>query len=334
MGEGEHPGNAAHAAEQESQQRESLVVTASERVLAWILAGFLLMALSWAYVNVDDAVRDTRGRSTDAAYRALHQIRSEQESNERSLGLWDKLSVSSVDDQQTRLSDAEDNRDVARERYRTELDAGNKNAKLRAAYAAAEVQVTKQRAALGELKVARLAALKKQTAYMESTAAARRHAQQRLEARDKATGRWIFFLRALLVLGALGLSVGALRWITERSPRTQPLAQASVTASALMVLTMIIDYSEISFDFDTLGPLGLAALGSAITIGAFFGLQRYLARRRPLRRLRAGECRRCGYPAKDVAFCEGCGAHVFDSCDRCGKPRRVGTPHCRSCGAA
>lgn len=315
------------------EQREVVVVTVSERLLAWILAGFLLMALSWGYVNVDDAVRDVRSDPTAEINQELDQLRSEQETNEKSLGLWGDLSMGSLGAARINLREAMTDRDTARERYRTELDAGNKDLQLRREYLAAEVQVAKIQRTLTKLEAARAAALNQQSTYMKSKNAQRRRAEQRVESRENATNRWIFLLRALLTLGTLGLSILLLRFVSERSPRSRPLGQAAVTASALMVLTMIVDYSEISFDFDSLGPLGTATLGSTITVGAFFGLQRYLAKRRPLRRLRAGACWRCGYPAKDVAYCEGCGSRVYEDCGRCGKPRRIGTPHCRSCGA-
>lgn len=316
-----------------ADRSDSTVVTASERVLAWILAGFVLIALSWMYVNIDDAVRDARGGRSDASHQALRTLEISQEKNERELGLWDELSATSVEDARISARRAEDDSDEARDRYRTELEAGNGDQQLRRAYLAAERRAEMKAAELSRLESDRTEALEKQSAYMKSTSAQRRSARQRVASRQDATDRWIFFFRALLVLGSLALSVFLLRLIAERSPRAQPLAQAMVMASALLALAMIVDYSEISFDFDSLGPLGLAALGSAITIGAFFGLQRYLARRRPLRRLRAGECRRCGYPTRDVAFCEGCGSRVYDTCRRCGQPRRTGTPHCRSCGA-
>lgn len=312
---------------------ESVVITASERVLAWILAGFLLIALCWVYVNIDDAVRDARGDSSDASYRTLKKLESSQEKNERALGLWDELSATSVTDARVSARRAEDARDEARDRFRTELDAGNRDEQLRRAYLAAENRADAKAAELSKLESDRTEALEKQSSYMKSTSAQRQSARQHVASRRNATDRWIFVSRALLVLVSLALSVFLLRSIAERSPRAQPLAQATVTASAALALAMIVDYSEVSFDFDSLGPLGLAALGSVSTIAAFFGLQRYLARRRPLRRLRAGECRRCGYPARDVAFCEGCGSQVYDTCKRCGQPRRAGTPHCRSCGA-
>lgn len=317
----------------EREQPDSVVVTASERVLAWILAGFLLIALSWAYVNIDDAVRDARSGPTDAGHRTLDKLRADQERSERSLGLWDDLSAGALERARAENGLAEVDRDAKRERYRTELDAGNSDKELRSDYLAAEARAAVTKRTLVKLDAARATALKKQADYMKSKSAERRAAERRVASRRDATDRWIFLLRALLMAGALALSVLLLRRVADRSPRSQPLAQATVVASGLMVLTMIIDYGEISFDFDSLGPLGLSALGAAITIAAFFGLQRYLAKRRPLRRLRAGECRLCGYPVKDVDFCEGCGARVLEDCHRCGRPRRVGTPHCRACGA-
>jgi hypothetical protein len=78
----------------------------------------------------------------------------------------------------------------------------------------------------------------------------------------------------------------------------------------------------------------LAVAGALLTIVAFGLLQRYLARRLPERRVRHRECPFCGYPTRDVAHCEGCGRDVVAECASCREPRRVGTRHCRACGAA
>jgi hypothetical protein len=71
-----------------------------------------------------------------------------------------------------------------------------------------------------------------------------------------------------------------------------------------------------------------------MTLLAFVGLQRYLARRIPHRRVRKGECPFCGYPVRGNEHCESCGREVIAPCAKCNEPRRVGSLHCGACGAA
>jgi hypothetical protein len=85
-------------------------------------------------------------------------------------------------------------------------------------------------------------------------------------------------------------------------------------------------------DWRDTGPVVLSLAGIALTLGAFWGLQRYLQRRIPLRRVRKGECPFCGFPAAGNTSCEGCGRAVAGSCSHCGEHRRVGVAFCGSCG--
>ena len=108
-------------------------------------------------------------------------------------------------------------------------------------------------------------------------------------------------------------------------PRTAVVAGSCSTIELLaVVLAVPLD----------LGPLVLALLGIGLTLAGFAVLQRYLARRIPVRRVRKKECPYCGYPAGQGDHCEGCGREVVAPCARCASPRRVGTLHCRACGAA
>ena len=66
---------------------------------------------------------------------------------------------------------------------------------------------------------------------------------------------------------------------------------------------------------------------------AFVALQRYLAGRVPLRRVRKRECPFCGFPVGENEHCEGCGREVVAECATCSQPRRVGTLHCGACGS-
>ena len=101
----------------------------------------------------------------------------------------------------------------------------------------------------------------------------------------------------------------------------------------MLSLVLAGDYVTDYIDVQQLGPLVLSAAGIALTLFAFWWLQRYLAQRLPLRRVRKGECPFCGYPLRGGDHCEGCGRNVVAECGSCRSPRRVGTLHCGACGA-
>lgn len=296
-----------------------------------MLAAFVLLALSWAYVNVDDAVRDGRSEKTGQLRDQLTEIDEAQVENEARLFRKYRVSEESIATAEEARYEARESRDDARERYRTSLDEGDPDAALKRKYQASEADAKAADGNLDKLEARRDTAVAAQEEFVDSQASTVRKLKDELDAYNAATDRIIFLLRLLLTLGALGLSVLLLRLVTERAPRAQPLAQAGVIATSLMALTLLIDYSEISFDFETVGPLGMALLGAIITVGAFFGLQRFLRNRRPNRRLRADECPACGFPG-GTNYCENCGEQLMTKCGECGESRRIGVPNCRSCG--
>lgn len=309
-----------------------VTVTKSERLLSWILAGFVLLALSWGYVNIDDKVSESRAAGHAELMRAINANYERMGEYQRSIGLNDEYTTATPYGVEEQIGNAEYKRDSARERYRTTVDEGAPNAALKRKYLAAEATLKRLEAQQKLLAARRSAAEQKLRSYEREHAAETRRTEQKLQSYEATTDRIVFILRLLMTLFTLGLSVWLLRWVTERSPRAQPLAQAGVIAGSLMLLTLIIDYSEISFDFATVGPLGMAFLGALLTIGGFFGLQRYLRKRRPNRRLRGGECPACGYPG-GTDFCENCGEQLRTTCSSCGQARRLGVAHCRTCGA-
>lgn len=309
-------------------------MSASERLLSWILAGFILLALAWAYVNVDDSVRETRYDKQQSLQSELNAIDEPRYDLEEQLGVNDGLSSYALEEAANDVRTAEDDRDTARERYRTELDAGTDSPELKRAYRSEERQVVVAKAKLKKLEGKQAAADAKLENYDADHARERRAIESQLDSNRQTENRIIFFLRALLAFGVLALSLLLMRRVAERSPRMLPLAQAAVGASGLLALSMVIDYSEVSFDFESVGPLGLSLLGILLTIGGFFALQRYLRKRRPAKRLRAGECPDCGYPGGQANYCEGCGNQLLTTCQSCSASRRLGTAHCRACGAA
>lgn len=305
-----------------------------ERLLSWALAGFILLAMSWLYVNVDDEVRESRQPGLTETQARLDRIDRANKAYADSLGLFDEASKARVYQAERRLRRAKEARDTARERYRTKLDEGRRDRKLRDAYRRADAKVTELERELAEARSRNSAAQRKVNAFQKAHRAEFASAEQKVWSYERTTDRIVFILRLLLTLGTLLASVRLLRAVSERAPRMQPLGQAVTIASSLMFITLIVDYGEISFDFATFGPMGMAILGSLITITAFLALQRYLRKRRPKRRLQAGECPECGFPATGCNFCENCGTQLRVDCPECGQWRRLGVANCRACGAS
>lgn len=141
-------------------------------------------------------------------------------------------------------------------------------------------------------------------------------------------------LRLLLVGGWIAGSFGLVRWLRQRESRYLPLGFATIAAGAILSIVFAADYV---FDYINpldLGPIVIAAFGALVTVLTFVAVQRRLVARIPGRRTRKGECPFCGYPVRDHGpYCEGCGREVIASCASCDESRRVGTPHCASCGA-
>ena len=155
-----------------------------------------------------------------------------------------------------------------------------------------------------------------------------------MEAQQRHDSRVSVVRRVALLLVCLGASYALLGLLRRRRSRWLAAAMAAVAAVALLALVMAVDYLTDYVEVTDLGVLVLAIAGVLMTLAAFAALQRYLARRLPERRVRHRECPFCGYPVRDTSHCEGCGRDVIGECSTCHEPRRVGTRHCRSCGAA
>jgi hypothetical protein len=290
---------------------DEIQTTRGEKVLALVLTVFLLIGLIWAYVKLDTrdpySLRPTLTPSEQAAVDAYTQAQNELLQAEGALS--------------TARSDLE----IRRERYRTALDAGQPADALAADYrvsertfADAEERVTVAQERVAETKPAADAANEKR---YESIAA-----KQRREARETVLLRLAFLL--VVLGGAYGLLHGL------RGSRYFTLALATVGAGAILTIVFAGDYVEDYVEWNDTGVVVLALAGIAFTVAAFWGLQRYLQRRIPVRRVRKGECPFCGFPAGGNTSCEGCGRTVTGSCSHCGERRRVGVQFCGSCGSA
>lgn len=290
---------------------DEIQTTRGEKVLALVLVVFLLVGLVWAYVKLD--VRDP--------YRAAPSLSpTEQAAVDAYARAQSELLVA-----EGALSTARSDLEIRRERYRTALDADQPTAALAADYrasertfVAAEERLAAAQARADETRPAAEAANKER--YESIAAKQRREAQQ------------TFLFRLLFTLVVLGSAFGLLQAL--RGSRYFTLALAGVGAAAVLTLVFAGDYVEDYVEWSDTGAVVLSLAGIALTIAAFWSLQRYLQRRIPLRRIRKGECPFCGFPVAGNASCEGCGRTVAGSCAHCDARRRVGVQFCGSCGAA
>jgi hypothetical protein len=301
---------------------EEIEITRGERTLAFVLTVFLLVGGLWAYYELnrtddDQGLRDPRAQLSAPDRAALARA----ERAERRAG----GARGRVFPRRRALADR-------REAYRTALDAGRRDAELERRYRAAQTRyddaVAFARARNAQARRAQDAARPARARLARAEEAEEQRRQDR-ERRDA----WITAgTRLALVLGLLGASLWLAAALRRRRSRWLTAAYASVVAAGLLGLVMGVDYLTDWFDPVDLGPLVLSVLGAAITLVALGALQRRLARRLPGKRVRRGECPFCGYPTGRGEHCEGCGREVLATCARCSSPRRVGTPHCATCG--
>jgi hypothetical protein len=290
---------------------DEIQTTRGEKVLALVLTVFLLIGLVWAYVKLD--TRDPYGPAPSLTA-------SEQAAVDAYTAAQNDLLLA-----EGALATVRTDLEIRRERYRTALDAGRPAPTLAAEYRNAErvFEETEERVAQAEARVAetRPAAEAANERRYESIAA-----KQRREARET------FLLRLAFLLVVLGGAYGLLHGL--RGSRYFTLALAAIGAGAVLTLVFAGDYVEDYVEWNDTGLVVLSLAGIALTVAAFWSLQRYLQRRIPLRRVRKGECPFCGFPARGNASCEGCGRTVTGSCSHCGEHRRVGVQFCGSCGSA
>jgi hypothetical protein len=289
---------------------DDVAATTTEKFLAVVLAAFLLIGSIWFYVKVDDWVG---GRTQEFSA-------SEQQ----------------VLDARDRAYAAEEKATTALERERSEVELAKNAVEIAEAQGeSVDAAATKYQEELREFQAAQSRA--------DDDRAQTRRAEKAAGKIEKAHWDRPRGAEALAVAGIrLGFIVvcfaGALRLVSslrKRQSRFVPLGFAAVATGVVTALVFATDYITDYIDPLDLGPIVLSAAGAIATIASFVGLQRWLARRLPGRRVRNGECPFCGHPVRaDGPHCEGCGREVVTSCTSCGAPRRVGSPHCASCGAA
>jgi len=293
---------------------EDVEATKSEKLLAVVLAVFLLVGGVWAYVKIDDYARDAIDRPALSApdQAAIARFNAAQSREGRAIGA-----------EQTARQELE----LRREAYRTALDANRPARALERDYERAQAAYNAARRERATARVA-VEATRARAARAFRAESARASDESRSEALVSFFGR--FLLTVASIAGALWL----LARLRRRRTRWLALGLAAVGYAAVLSLVLAADYVTDYVDPLDLGPLVLSLFGIGATLLAFWGLQRYLARRLPARRAGKGECPFCGYPVRERGpHCEGCGRAVVAPCSNCSSPRRVGVVHCATCGA-
>jgi hypothetical protein len=309
-------------------QLDEMETTRATKFLGWVLAAFLLVGGMWAYAQPLDRTDDGAPVYEEPIGEPISDPAAEA-AIERHRGIRVEL-------RRSRSSAAARRRDLelAREAYRTALEAGEPAGALeqryeraQAALEEAEAKVDRVRRRTEELAGPARAARER---IQEAQAREEETAEERLEARERET----FGLR----LGWVLLCLAGAFFLFNRQRRAHSrylvTGMAAIGFAAVQAIVMASDYTTDYIEITEIGPLVLSLAGTALTLGALVALQRYLARRLPRRRVRRGECPYCGFPARGAQHCEGCGRPLVANCATCDEPRRVGTPHCAACGSA
>ena len=292
---------------------EDIQATRTEKLLAVVLAAFLLLGGIWTYQKIDDVVRRHVSVPTVAtagpASARLQQAesRAAQASGRRQRAL--------------------ENLELRREAYRTALEAHQPAGALRRQYDAAQAEFS-----VADRQLA--AAQRDANAARPAAELEQRSLSRRIERAYHRQQRYSFFARLGLVILWIAAADGLLVWGRRRASRWFPLAGSVVAAATIMAFVLAADYLTDYLDPFDWGVAGIAALGIVATLLVYWGLQRYLIRRVAQRRVKRRQCPFCGYPVGNNVHCEGCGRDAVAPCTKCEAPRRVGTPYCGACGAS
>ncbi len=296
---------------------EEIEATRSERLLAVLLAVFLLVGIGWTYYKIPSWVESAVPNEAD--YSMVERA------EEKSSAAWEtSLRLEEATDQ------ARTDFDVSRAEYNLALTKGDDTAEAKTEYEDSKIKYENTRK---EWKTATAEAGKADKAAQDARNEYEKDSRGGL--RGWVTALLLFGLVLVTTVGSYVL-IGRLR---ERGSRYLPLGFAGAGVGAVMALVFAVDYITDYIDPLDLGPIVLSVLGIVATIVAFRVLQKYLAARVPIQRVRKGECPFCGFQLHDSGLdtghhCSGCGREVIANCATCAKPRRVGSRYCADCGSA
>jgi hypothetical protein len=307
---------------------DQVEITRSEKALAVVLAVFILIGGIWAYFKLDEVNQPVSGTERLQRYGGFGSAA------ERAAIRRDNIAASQARRAERAVVKAREDLELKREAFRTALDAGTSSSALSSEYGEArrDYAAARRDAREADLRVAETSGPAR--IVERKLLLAQREAARQFNDERRSHDRLVFGLRFALVLLMLGAGYGLLSRMRGRRSRYLPVALAEIGAAAALALVMAVDYTTDYLEVDDLGLLALSLAGAAMTLTAFVALQRYIAKRIPLRRVRRRECPFCGFPVHDNASCEGCGRRVVGECSTCHRPRRVGTEYCGACGAA
>lgn len=304
---------------------ENIKTSGAEKVLAGVLAIFILIGGVWAYSQI--------GKISDGTYQddygSFFQPQIDLSTEDREVMRDHRITRNESWRATNQVNRAKKEVTFAGNAYRTEVDAGLPGTAALRNYREAQQDLKRAQSARSDAD-ARLDALR--PAFQQ----AQKHRRAALdEARSKrdSEDRQVAILRVILIAALLGGGVWSMSICRRRRSRLLPLALATIIAGALLAAWMAIDYGTSLGVFREIGPLAISVIGILLTTIAFIALQRYLAKKIPARRVRRKECPFCGYPGHGKAHCEGCGRPLVGECSTCHEPRRISTPHCGNCGA-
>lgn len=290
---------------------EDIETTRGEKVLAVVLTVFLLIGGVWAYQKLEIGNGYVAPSYTPAEKSAISTYDAAQQR---------------LYSTRTAVGRTQNQLELSREAYRTAIEAHEPSSKLGARYRADSARFRAAQAARRSASAAVRRAAPAATAAQDRASAA-------AEARSNHDARNTFLLRLGFLLVLMTLSF--LAFARLRRSRYLPVASALLGAVTILAFAMAVDYVADYVGWRDIGPLVLSAVGVALSLLAFWSLQRYLVRRIPRSRVRRNECPFCGYPVRPHAtHCEGCGRDVVAACAKCSAPRRVGTAYCAACGNA
>lgn len=301
---------------------EEIETTQGEKLLAVVLAIFILVGAIWAYDRLDHVDRPSGSQPPQVAREDRAAFEKGREKRAAKL-------VAT-----RRQSRAVETMELRREAYRTALDAGEPAGELRRGYLEAQAELVAATATLRSARSAERDAAPAAAAAERRIDQAEAAAAQRYDDERRSHDRLVFLLRLALLVLLLAGSYKLLSHLRARHSRYLPAAFALVFATAVLALAMAADYTGDYIEFSSVGPLAISLAGIALTLAAFVALQRFLRKRAPLRRARRGDCPFCGYPVRKGEHCEGCGRQVVADCSTCHQSRRVGAPRCAACGNA
>ena len=304
---------------------EEIQATRGEKLLAWVLAGFLLVGGLWLYFEPLDREKDFYGE-TQGVFDGTPE---EQAAIDRERNAESRLRRR----ERAERADRED-LELRREAYRTALEAGTPAAGLERAYRRAESRFDDSRRRTRQAERAAAAARPGAVAAQRRIDARSERLADEADDRRRSDSRETFLLRLAYVLAAMAGAFVLFDRLRRRRSRYLTIGIAAVGFAAVQAAVMATDYSTDYIDVGDTGPAVLSLAGIAMTLAALVALQRYVAKRVPHRRVRRRECPFCGFPVHENEHCEGCGRHVIAECTSCGGSRRVGTSHCGICGAA